>query len=120
LSDGIAATTGLTSTSARPAATENITVPATSPIYAFSGKNVGIKAYIINPKLVSTGINLTVLCILKILVKKEKIRSIVSCVQKLIKTNVPRRVYDTLYISWNVTNSIGGKENADAMAINEK
>ena len=56
------------------------------------------------------------LCILKYFVKKEKIRSIVSWVQKLTKTKVPKRVYETLYISWNVTKSIGGRQNADAIA----
>ena len=42
--DGIAATRGLKSTSQRPAAMENTTVPRTKPAYANSGKNVGTSA----------------------------------------------------------------------------
>lgn len=58
--------------------------------------------------------------ILKYFEKKEKIKSIVSWVQKLVKTKVPSRVYDMLYISLNVTNNNGGRVKAAADEIYEK
>ena len=61
------------------------------------------------------GITLTKNFSLKYFEKNESIRSTVSWVQKLISTSVPRRVYETPYISWKVTKSNGGKSNADAI-----
>jgi hypothetical protein len=115
LSDGIAAIIGLSKTSESPAETEKTTVPISSPIYAKSGKNVGISAYINNPAEVISGIHFTVLCKLNRFEKKVKRRSIESCVQKFTRTNVPSNVYEIPYISRNVTKSIGGRLNIDAI-----
>jgi hypothetical protein len=56
---------------------------------------------------VSRGVNLTVLAILNLWEKKEKIRSIVSCVTKFISTSKPRSEYDMPYSERNVRNSTG-------------
>ena len=61
------------------------------------------------------GITLTKNFSLKYFEKNESIRSTVSWVQKLISTSVPRSVYETSYISWNVTKRRGGSAKADAI-----
>ena len=100
---------GLRNTSASPDETENITVPTTNPKYAICGKNVGTRAYTRSPADVISGIILAIIFMLKYFEKKVKIRSIDNWVKKFISTSVPRRVQDMPYISWNVTNRMGGR-----------
>jgi hypothetical protein len=54
------------------------------------------------------GIILTASFTLKYFEKNENTRSIRSWVQKLVRTSVPRSVYETSYISWKVTKRRGG------------
>ena len=53
---------------------------------------------------------------LKYFVKNENIKSIESCVKKLIKTSVPSNVYDMPYILWNVISKIGGSAKTGPLA----
>ena len=71
---------------------EKMTVPITKPMYAILGKNVGIKAYTISPVAVTSGIILTIIFVLKYFKNAVKIRSIPSCVKKLINMSMPRSV----------------------------
>jgi hypothetical protein len=106
---GIAATTGLSSTSESPEATENITVPVTIHKNAASGNTIGRIAYIISPTNTMSGVALTVLCMLKCAEKKVNTKSIMSCAEKLITTRNPSKEYERLYISLNVRNKSGDK-----------
>jgi hypothetical protein len=104
---GIAAITGLISTSAKPLDAENITVPRTSPKYTDDGKITGARAKSPRPARVRTGIILTARGILNLWEKNENIRSTVSWVTKLIRTKRPRRVYEIPYKERNVRKRIG-------------
>ena len=57
-SDGIAAITGLVSTSQRPLEAAKIIVPTTRPTYAVEGDKSGHRANMSSPENVRTGINL--------------------------------------------------------------
>lgn len=97
--DGIAATTGLSKTSLKPAETEKIHVPITSPKKAYCGKSQGTMQYTSNPNDVMSGITVTVFLILKREEKKVNTKSMASWVQKFIATKDPKSVYEILYIS---------------------
>ena len=52
--------------------------------------------------------------------KKLNAKSTASCVKKLIKTRVPRAVYDISYASRNHEKSMGGKRKAEELVKQHK
>ena len=108
-SAGIAAMTGLISTSQSPLAAQATTVPSTKPRYTAFGNSTGASAISTKPAIAMMGVSLTVSGILNLCEKNEKMRSTVSWVKKLISTSVPKSEYEMPYCSWKVKNKSGGR-----------
>ena len=84
-------------------------IAETRQILDFVGNICGKTAKTIRPTNMINGVTVTVFCMLKCFVKIVKIKSINSCVKKLMTTKNPSKVYDKLYSSLKVKNSSGDK-----------
>ena len=88
-----------------------------SKLEAASNKLNGIMATLKDKvsllSMFEVAITLTTFFTLKCFENTVKIKSIIICVQKFVRTSVPSNVYDILYMLRNVTNRSGGRLKTD-------